>query len=84
LKNPDSLSRTFAASANRRFEFKESRQLFIGMRNQTLSVVAMCASNEIVRPLQSTAEIVSDDRRIETKCFCTGDTGLPLLMERAE
>jgi hypothetical protein len=23
LKNPDSLSRTFAASANRRFEFKK-------------------------------------------------------------
>jgi hypothetical protein len=35
-------SRTFAASANRRFKFKKSCQFFIGVHNEALSVVAMC------------------------------------------
>jgi hypothetical protein len=30
---------------NRRFEFDKSRQLFIGVHNETLSVVAMCVCN---------------------------------------
>jgi hypothetical protein len=29
-----------------RFQFDKSRHLFIGARNETLSVVAMCISNE--------------------------------------
>jgi hypothetical protein len=45
-KNLASLARQFAASAGRRFEFQKSCQLFIGMHNETLSVVAMCISNE--------------------------------------
>jgi hypothetical protein len=41
---------------NRRFEFDKRRQLFIRTHNETLSVAAMCVSNEIVRPLESIAE----------------------------
>jgi hypothetical protein len=43
--NLSSLSRLFAASADRRFQFQKSRQLFIGMHNETLPVVAVCVSN---------------------------------------
>jgi hypothetical protein len=42
LANP---SRQFAASANRRFQFHKSSQLFIGVHNGPLSVVAMSISN---------------------------------------
>jgi hypothetical protein len=45
LKNPDSLSRTFAASANRRFQFHKRSQLFIGVHNEALTVVAMRVNN---------------------------------------
>src|SRR5258705_8059982 len=38
-KNLASLSRLFAASTNRRFEFEKSRQLFIRVHNETVSVV---------------------------------------------
>jgi hypothetical protein len=31
-------------------EFQKSLQLFIGTHNETLSVVAMCVSIQIVRP----------------------------------
>jgi hypothetical protein len=30
---------------NRRFEFQKRRQFFIRLRNETLSVVAMCVCN---------------------------------------
>ena len=33
-------------SANRRFEFHKRRQFFIRVYNETLSVVAVCVSNE--------------------------------------
>src|SRR5437016_7518088 len=42
-KNLGALSRQFPASANRRFQFEKR---FISLRNETLSVVAMCACNE--------------------------------------
>jgi hypothetical protein len=44
-KNLANLSNQFAASANRRFQFRKRRQLFIRMHNETLSVVAMCVCN---------------------------------------
>jgi hypothetical protein len=40
------LSRKFAASPNRRFEFHKRSQFFIGTHNQTLSVAAMRIGNE--------------------------------------
>src|SRR6266545_204882 len=40
-KNLANLSNQFAASANRRFQFHKRSQLFIGVHNETLSVVAM-------------------------------------------
>jgi hypothetical protein len=39
------LSRQFAASASRRFQFHKRRQLFIRVHNETLTVVAMCVCN---------------------------------------
>jgi hypothetical protein len=45
-KNLAGLSRQFAARANRRFQFHKRRQLFFGTHNETLSIVAMCVSNE--------------------------------------
>jgi len=45
------------ASANTRFEFQKSRQLFIRSHNETLSIVAMRVCNpDRVRPLESIAE----------------------------
>jgi hypothetical protein len=38
-------SRSFAASANRRFKFHKRRQQFIRTHNETLSVVAMRVHN---------------------------------------
>jgi hypothetical protein len=54
------------------FKFQKSSQLFISMHNQTLSVVAMCVSNEDRSPFaihscdtapapSGFVEIVSDD-----------------------
>jgi hypothetical protein len=37
-KNLASLSRLFAASADRRFQFQKRRQLFIHTHNETLSI----------------------------------------------
>jgi hypothetical protein len=37
------------------FEFNKCRELFVGVRNKALSVVAMCVNNP-VRPLESIAE----------------------------
>jgi hypothetical protein len=39
------LSKQFAASADRGFEFQKRSQLFIGVHNETLSVVAVCINN---------------------------------------
>jgi hypothetical protein len=44
-ENYASLSKQFVASANRRFEFHKSGQLFIRMNDEPLSVVAMCVNN---------------------------------------
>jgi len=44
-ENPTCLSRQFAASADRGFEFQKSRQLFLGTCNETLPVLAMCIIN---------------------------------------
>jgi hypothetical protein len=44
-RNLASLSRQFAASANRRFKFNKRRQLFLRTHNETLTVVAMCVCN---------------------------------------
>jgi hypothetical protein len=45
-KNLANLSNQFAVSANHRFEFHKSSQLFISVHNETLSVVAiMCVGN---------------------------------------
>jgi hypothetical protein len=40
-----SLSRQFAASADRGFEFPKRRQQFLRVHNETLPVVTMCVSN---------------------------------------
>ena len=40
-KNAANLSNHFAASTKRRFQFQKSRQLFIRVHNETLSVAAM-------------------------------------------
>jgi hypothetical protein len=39
------LSSTIAASASRHFKFQKRSQLFIGVHDQTLSIVAMRVSN---------------------------------------
>jgi hypothetical protein len=57
-QNLASLSRRLAASANRRFEFHKSGQLFIPAHNETLFVVAMCVSDNW-RPLFAIAEVRS-------------------------
>ena len=44
-KNLANLSKQFAVSADRRFEFQKRRQLFIRSHNETLSVVAMRIGN---------------------------------------
>ena len=41
-KNLVRMSRQFAASANRHFEFQKRRQLFIHTHNETLSIIAAC------------------------------------------
>jgi hypothetical protein len=49
-ENYASLSRQFAATSNRRLEFHKNSQRLIGSHNETLSVVAMCVSNEDCLP----------------------------------
>jgi hypothetical protein len=44
-KNLANLSNQFAASANRRFEFQKSGQLFIGTHNEAFSIAAMRVCN---------------------------------------
>jgi hypothetical protein len=44
-------SRENAAIPNRQFQFKKRSQLFIGAHNETLSVAAMCVSNEDCSPV---------------------------------
>jgi hypothetical protein len=66
-----SLSRKLAVSADRLLQFHKRRQLFIRVHNETLSVVAMCVSNQDRSPIgihgcdaasgpTAFAEIVSD------------------------
>jgi len=55
-ENYASLSKQFAASTDHRFEFQKRSQLFVSTHNETLSVAAMRATIQIVRPLESTAE----------------------------
>jgi hypothetical protein len=63
---------------NRRFKFDKRSQLFIRAHNETLSVVAMCVSNEDRSPARvhscdaaptptGFAEIVSDDSQYFTR-----------------
>jgi hypothetical protein len=51
------MSRQFAASAGRRFEFHKRGQRFIRAHNETLSVAAMGVSNPNCGPSSSRAEI---------------------------
>jgi len=44
-RNLACLSRQFTASANRQIEFDKRSQLFIGLHNETLSIVAMCVGD---------------------------------------
>jgi hypothetical protein len=71
-KKSGQLSSQFAASANRRFKFNKSRQLFIRAHNETFSVIAMRVRDKDRSPARidgcdaaptppSFAEIVSDD-----------------------
>jgi hypothetical protein len=50
------LSRTFAASANRRFQFQKRGQLFIRVHNETLSIAAMCVGD----PDRSASQSIAD------------------------
>jgi hypothetical protein len=50
-KNLACLSRKFAASVNRRFQFQKRRQLFIRVHNEKLSVVAVRVSNPDRSPI---------------------------------
>jgi hypothetical protein len=50
-RNAASLSKQFAASADRRFEFEKCRQQFIRPRNETLSVVAVRVCNPDCSPV---------------------------------
>jgi hypothetical protein len=52
-RNLASLSRQFAASANRRFEFQKRRQQFIRVHNETFPSPRCAAAIQIVRPLES-------------------------------
>jgi hypothetical protein len=45
-------SRSFAASPNRRLQFEKRSQLFIRVRNKTLSVVAVCVCNPDCSPVE--------------------------------
>jgi hypothetical protein len=47
-----SLSRLFAATANRRFDFDKRGQLLISTHNETLSVVAICVRNPDCSPVE--------------------------------
>jgi hypothetical protein len=49
-KNLASLSRLFAASTDRRFEFQKRGQLLIRTHNETLSIVAMSVCNPECSP----------------------------------
>src|SRR6266478_5514352 len=71
-KNLACLSRQPSASANHRFKFQKLRPLFIGVHNESLSVVVMRVSNEDRPPVtiyscntapipSGFAEIVGDD-----------------------
>jgi hypothetical protein len=54
-ENLASLSRQFAASANRKFQFYKRRQPFLGLHDVTLSIAAMRVSNPDRSPLESIA-----------------------------
>jgi hypothetical protein len=47
------LSRQFAASASRRFQFQKRSQDFIRTHNETLSIVAMCVQQSRLFALQN-------------------------------
>jgi hypothetical protein len=65
-ENLASSSSQFAATPNHRFYFHKRRQLFIGMHNETLSVVAMCVS-VYWRPLFAIAEVRSSPNSVATR-----------------
>jgi hypothetical protein len=49
LKNPATLSTPNSPSANRRFKLQKRSQPFIRVHNETLSVLAMCVNNPVVK-----------------------------------
>jgi hypothetical protein len=51
-RNLASLSKLFAATADRRFEFEKRSQLFIRTHDETLSVVAMRVSSFGYAPIR--------------------------------
>ena len=51
-KNLANLSKQFAANVDYRFEFQKRRQLFLGLHDVTLSVVAMRVSNSDRLPVR--------------------------------
>jgi hypothetical protein len=66
-QNLAGLSRRLAASANRRFEFQKSSQLFIRVHDETLSVAAMRVSNPDCSPVGITR------RPIRSHCSVDGE-----------
>jgi hypothetical protein len=74
--------KTISATANRRFKFQKRSQLFIGVHNETLSVIAMCVCNPDCSPVGihcchaapapiDFAEIVSDFASVLTASYGT-------------
>jgi hypothetical protein len=51
-KNLANLSSQFAARTSRRFHFQKRGQLFIGVHNETLPVIAMCVNNPDCSPFK--------------------------------
>jgi len=69
------------ASTGHRFQFQKSRQLFLRLHNETLSIVAMCVCNpdgspvEINRAAADTA--VSTVSTLERAAGCAATGALP-------
>jgi hypothetical protein len=72
LKKSRSVSKQFGTSAGRRFQLQKRRQHFIRTHNETLSVVAMCVSNED----RSTARNVTADCVMLLLCWSGAASGI--------
>jgi len=71
-KKPANLSKQFAESTNRWFQFQKRRQLFIHVHNETLSVVA----GRVCRPDRSPFGAVSSAWSQALYCECLYDDDL--------